>query len=228
MFHGVVAPIIHYEQFETLVRRSLISPTISAEILHMYNIDTNQEASELQAGIYSFLTDVEFGIPVERARRQLSAPVESDSHTSQRAKVTSYRIQFGNPFPGVWYGMAQHCVDLIYIYDCFHDHLRMMDQALNASVGFESTHNALVQQLQSHWIDFITSDTKVDDMNDIGCEGNLFITYGKNRLLRVNEISENEEFLVRKKRFDVLERFWPDTLKLAQAILVGPTQGQLD
>lgn len=37
-------------------------------------------------------------------------------------------MRFGNPFPGPFHGVAHHCVDLIYIFDCYRGYLEQADR----------------------------------------------------------------------------------------------------
>ena len=120
-------------------------------------------------------------------------PIIKNSTTAQL-----YRVQMGNPFPGPNYGVAHHCVDLIYLFDAFHDDLAAQDRQ-DAGTRKGASNAALRQEMQSAWADFIVGDVK-DIREDEA------VVYGKDRIGRMENLREDLKWVERRRRFDLIGR----------------------
>ena len=107
-------------------------------MLDSYGIAAKLSGDDLNDTITRFFTDATFSHPLDCARNSLLSqqPAEKTRFTPektpwptvyQHTTVQSYRIKFGNPFPGQCYEVAQHCVEVIYLFDAFHDHMILVD-----------------------------------------------------------------------------------------------------
>ena len=123
--------------------------------------------------------------------------VKADGTSARPTAVQSYRVKFGNPFPGINSGKAQHCVDLIYIYDCFEEALREVDKALPTGAV---TNASLVERIQADWIRFITAPSTGDQYG-------LATVYDVDRTTVTVSMTKNREFTDRKARFDLLDSY---------------------
>lgn len=108
--------------------------------------------------IYLLLTDVIFGVPTQDPCEMLGL---------LGASVNSYYFRSGLPFPGPFFGKAIHCVDLIYVYDCFHEALQSVDERDYGSncVAHLVTYRTLVNTAQTNTVHFITSPIRTDTNN---------------------------------------------------------------
>lgn len=159
--------------------------------------------AQLHEAILQFLSDMQFGNPVQLAREELmswdlSKTKDTADGTSARSTaVQSYRVKFGNPFPGINYAKAQHCVELIYIYDCFAEALRDADKTLPAQAV---THASLVERIQADWIRFITAPSTGDQYG-------LATVYDVERTAVTVSMVSDRDFSERKARFDLLNSY---------------------
>jgi hypothetical protein len=89
-----------------------------------------------------YLTDVMIGWPLYQARKffasyrqqrraeaELVGTHDGRIHTWSDLGIQAYRIKFGNPFPGPNKGLAHHCVELVYQFDTFREHLQATDES---------------------------------------------------------------------------------------------------
>ena len=127
---------------------SYSSPAACKEIMTAYDIIADIPRRELIHRIGKFLSDAVFSFPVYRARNsfvnrhpKIPNSVVQGNHLEDTTMVPysdnplhtgihSYRIKFGNPFPGEQFNVAQHCVELIYLFDAFHEDLERADHHL--------------------------------------------------------------------------------------------------
>jgi carboxylesterase type B len=107
-------------------------------IFDEYGIDFD-DRGKLEAGLADFLTDVAFALPIAKL---------CDTWPADRP-LYRYRCTRGNPFIGSHtYGHAHHCVDLIYIFNCFQ---KEMKRASPESQKYAEDWGQI-------WIDFITGN----------------------------------------------------------------------
>lgn len=171
---------------------------------------------QLHEGILQFLSDVQFSNPVQKAREELMSwdisetKGISESGSPRPTAVQSYRVKFGNPFPGINYAKAHHCVDLIYVFDCFGEALRDADKTLLAGVA---THSSLVDRMQADWIRFITAPSTGDQYG-------LATVYDVDRTAVTVSMALDRNFVEMKARLDLLDS---DSLAAQQAVkeLIG-------
>lgn len=216
---------IHHEQIAHLQTSDQIydifEPTIEStlardELFQAYGIGSSLPSPVLRERLTRLFSDIEFGLPVHRARKDLSennrticsditAQETSRTHCVVPNVVRSYRVSFGNPFRGFSHNIAHHCVDLIYIYDCFHDALAVADRRTPAN-NVVASNLDLVDVVQRFWIDFITNH------NDGELEGEIdrcwATVFGADRRARLVKMDTDPEWVERSRRFDVLSKYW--------------------
>jgi hypothetical protein len=132
----VAANIQSVADLRAIFEERYTSPSLAKKVLESYGLMSEISQTQLTDRITDFLTDVTFTYPVNCARRFLagqqpqSGNVESHqaSKVYQRTTVLSYKIKFGNPFQGPCCQVAQHCIELIYLFDAFHDHMALVDE----------------------------------------------------------------------------------------------------
>lgn len=119
--------ICDIEDIRALLEKHAASAAAVRELLDIYKIVPALPTAALREHVLTFISDVMFKLPVYELRRSLCRLKTARSKTGSVA-LRTYRIDFGNPFPGLSYGIAHHCVELIYLFDCFHDYLAAVDQ----------------------------------------------------------------------------------------------------
>lgn len=132
-----------FDDIRSIFAAAYRSPKNLDEVLALYQLGPQISIEGLRHRLLQFLSDVMFNYPIYEARdflvahRTKKTPVgttddfthglESDSEKNGKHGVHFYKINFGNPFPGADFGVAHHCVDLIYLFDAFHDDLKKAD-----------------------------------------------------------------------------------------------------
>lgn len=207
-----------FEHLSEQLSAGVESKEFLEDLYQAYGFEPDTPPAELRKRVLQLLTDIQFGYPVQCARQELrdwEVPrdklTESPTITRSTA-VHSYRMSVGNPFPGPRQGIAQHCVDLIYIYDCFADALRVADEALPAKAP---TNAALVDRVQENWIRFITAPS-LDSQ-----AGNATV-YGSDRTTSTIHMDSDRTWTDRMHRFHILGRHWRSAQQAMQAI-TGPS-----
>lgn len=99
------------------------------EVMQAYGLTETASAEELRKGIVTFLSDSLFEAPVHHLRQSLS--VSSRSLAALRLRL--FHVSIGNPFQGPLHGTSHHCVDLIYLFEAFHDALVDADRGIAVS-----------------------------------------------------------------------------------------------
>lgn len=185
----------------------------------IYRLEAGMSAASLHEQIFRFLSDIQFGYPVQQAREDLMTwenSVKKLSHQNSASdvhpiQVHSYRVEVGNPFPGPNHNVAHHCVDIIYIYDTFHDALRAVDVASPTN----GTNNAeLVNWIQTDWITFIAAPS----MNETK---DLATIYSSDHKAKVVNISLDKDWLDRKRRFDFISQYTNAARQAAKIVTGG-------
>lgn len=159
--------------------------------------------ADLHEQIFQFLSDIQFGCPDQIAREELmgwelsTQKSASGTKNARPTAVQSYRVSVGNPFPGINHGKAHHCVDLLYIYNCFADAMHAVDETLPAGAV---TNAALVDRVQADWVRFITAPSP---SNQYG----LATVYGADKTASIVEMASNQTWVARKGRMDFLQKY---------------------
>jgi carboxylesterase type B len=198
-----VSDIGTFEQLNARLTSNFKSTEFVNKFYRAYGLEPNMPVAQLHERILQFLSDMQFGKPVQLAREELmdwdlsKTKVTANSTSARPTAVQSYRVKSGNPFPGINYGKAQHCVELIYIYDCFEKALRDVDKALPAGAV---TNASLVERIQADWIRFITAPSTGDQYG-------LATVYDLDRTAVTVSMASDREFTERKARFDLLDRY---------------------
>ncbi|KAJ5320723.1 carboxylesterase [Penicillium atrosanguineum] len=128
-------------------------PVSTKEILNEYGLTPETDEETFRQGLVQLITDLIFGFPVHWAQTQFQT---YQAKNVLPTTVQKFRVEIGNPFPGPLQGLAHHCVELIYLFDAFHD-------ALAGVTGYTQDLHQLsyvdvVQVLQSHWIGFVVGE----------------------------------------------------------------------
>lgn len=195
-----------------------LSPSVANEIWAAYNLTPLSPSAAVRKSVLCFATDSQFAYPVDMARAEFSSKATPmvPSVNGQLPRLTetrSFRFNAGNPFQGKNHGVAHHCVDLIYIYDCFHDALADVDRseaASEVSVASMASNASLVSAVQDRWIDFIVNDT-VEGKEEV-C-----ITFETDRTTQERIMAEDIDWVAQRKRFAVLAKHH----EAARRILMG-------
>jgi hypothetical protein len=106
--------------------------------------------------------------------------------------------------------VAHHCVDLIYIFDCFYDHLSRADR--DAVHSDARSNQDLVQDMQSQWIGFISDDDVEDGQED------LATVYGPDRRQEAVSMATDPEWAERRQRLNILAKHWQESVTAANLI----------
>ncbi|BCS04223.1 uncharacterized protein AKAW2_80024S [Aspergillus luchuensis] len=213
-----VNKIRDYEHLSEQLYAGVESREFLEQLYQAYGFRPDTSSTELRKRVLQMLTDIQFGYPVQCARQELKdweVPMEkiTESPTVPRpTAVHSYRMSVGNPFPGPRQGIAQHCVDLIYIFNCFADAISVADEALPAEAP---TNAALVDRVQEDWIRFITAPSPDFET------GNATV-YGSDRTTSTVHMDSDQTWTDRLHRFQVLGRRWRSAQQAIQAI-TGPS-----
>ncbi|PYH96659.1 alpha/beta-hydrolase [Aspergillus ellipticus CBS 707.79] len=214
---GEVGKIKSFEQLRERLEGEVESREFLESLYRAYDFKSNLSATDLQDRALQFLTDIQFGYPVQRSREELIGwEVSGDrksrvAENARRTAVQSYRMRVGNPFPGPIHGKAHHCVDLIYIYDSFAEALRQADTTLPA----KSVPNAaLVERVQEDWIRFITAPS-------VSSQDGFATVYGQDRTATSIDTMSDSEWAKRKDRFNLLERNHHSALQAIKALAGG-------
>ncbi|CAK7200301.1 hypothetical protein SEUCBS139899_002992 [Sporothrix eucalyptigena] len=182
-----------------------LAPAALDELWTAYNLSGPGPQDGFAKGFRTFVTDAQFASPVDCARAAFSVGADQkrqrlDGQPARSTETRSFLFKTGNPFPGPNHGVAHHCVDLIYIYDCFHDALTDVDHASAASTapaGPLASNGLLVQHVQTQWVSFIVDDT-------VRGSEQVCTTFETDRTASERMMSEDPEWTLRRKRFAVL------------------------
>ncbi|KAJ5959868.1 alpha/beta-hydrolase [Penicillium vulpinum] len=203
MHYSQVTEIKSFDEFKVLLEANVSSKDFLDKFYQVYSLQDDMALADLHKQIFQFLTDIQFGYCVQTAREELmgwepSAQKSASDTTSARpTAVQSYRMSVGNPFPGINHEKAHHCVDLLYIYDCFADAMRAVDETLPA----EATANAaLVDRVQADWVRFITAPSPSD-------QHEMATVYGADRTASVVDMALDQTWVERKSRMDFLHNY---------------------
>lgn len=189
-----ISKIQSYSEIQSIVEQAYASQSTPNAVLQAYHLAPETPLPDLHLALIQFMTDTKFGLPVHNARCSLAS--SSNDEEGHPTAVQSYRIQYTNPFSGPLSTLAHHCVDLLYIFDAFHEHL--------AQVG-DKTNQVLVEAMQKHWIDFIWDGCR-SRTSECGVKEDEITVYGKDRIAVVKSLKMDEECLERERRFELLGR----------------------
>jgi hypothetical protein len=139
---------------------------------------------------------------------------DEERRTRPRAAILKeYSVQYGNPFPGPSFGIAHHCVDLIYLFDAFHSFLAEADKKeaeVKIHDGGEKfvysalrSNRELTVQMQGDWIKFITGEMTGVKSDDPSLK--MMRVYGQDRCVR-EESLDAEAWVEKRKKFKILGR----------------------
>ncbi|OJJ44589.1 hypothetical protein ASPZODRAFT_696556 [Penicilliopsis zonata CBS 506.65] len=208
-----IAHVKSFSHLESLL--TSLSPPVARsvieELLSQYEITPTTPLPDIHKRMFQLATDYQFGSPVHAARKELSLVASDQIRPLDGSKVfpievRSFRVQTGNPFPGVNRNFAHHCVDLLYIYDCFYVDMDKTDK-LEESTGTRpqgwASNRSLVADFQRNWTDFIV-DESVNGSEEIAT------VYGVDRKTHQKRTTEDPEWIRMTERFEVVQRNFED------------------
>jgi hypothetical protein len=204
---------------DRLTARGLLEEAFWEDFCDRYSLKATMPVASLHEQIFHFLSDIQFGYPVQQAREDLMAwetsaknlPEQKSTSDVRPIQVHSYRAEFGNPFPGPNHGIAHHCVDLIYLYDAFHDALRAIDVA-SPTNGIRNAE--FVNRIQTDWITFIAAPS-------INETKGLATIYSYDCKAKVVNMSSDKDWLDRKRRFDLINQYTVSARQVAKIVTGG-------
>lgn len=191
------------------------------KILDIYELKPGISMTELHDSLYRLFTDTLFAIPALHAVRKLQ---EQDFHNA--LCLQQYDFNTGNPFPGQFHGKANHCVDLIYLFDCFHDALREVDRTESAEQNIKTITNStrlrknteLVDDMQSIFIDFIHSNFSGGFVGPpVGSPKTIVVD--TDRGLSLQDPLTNVRLQERESRVKRLETVWESACSIVSVIV---------
>lgn len=225
-FKFPVDRIKSFEELRLLFENEYPSITASKEILAAYKLGSGVPLPVLHDRLTRFLSDVFFCYPTHQARNFFTSfrQMKGILHPS----VQLYKVKFGNPFPGRNKGVAHHCVELIYLFNAFHDDLKRVDEVdelfsqgseTSSSVhatGAESptkspdvpamkTNIELAHEIQDRWIRFIFDNDVSRTSGQLDGVDQILV-YGKDRTFRMESLNHDAEWVEQRNRFEILEK----------------------
>ena len=186
------------------------------------------------------LTDMQFSYPLFVAQKFFSPTQNATSVKSfHETTVEMYTMKFGNAFPGPNFGIAHHCVDLIYIFDAFHEYITQADEeeakdasstATSSDSGYQSSNSPssesqekelrsnleLRKEIQQKWIDFIVGGKS--DAVKTAPEGSVLV-YGTDRISRVLSTHEDASLKAQRDCFELIERHYGEMQTVTNPIV---------
>ncbi|RAH77241.1 alpha/beta-hydrolase [Aspergillus japonicus CBS 114.51] len=209
------------ESFEQICDRSAVAglpEEFCNDFYTAYCLRSGMSKESLHEQVYRFLSDIQFGYPVQRCREELMG-WENSGHSGldeelfpRPTRVQSFRMAVGNPFPGSNHGKAHHCVDLIYIYDCFEKALREADKLLPPSTVSNAS---LVDRVQTDWINFITGSRSAI------YEPGFATVYQPDRTATTVDMALDEVWVDRKSRLSLVDKYPKEARQVANILSGG-------
>lgn len=201
-----------YQQAKLIFQEAYSSESDARAALQAYGIRPEVSVFGLHQSLVEFITDVKFGYSIFSAHRELSTLRAGHDVQYQRPSTSQlYRVKFGNPFPGPRRSDAHHCVDLIYLFDAFHDDLDAEDQRPVQSTASVSN-STLRDEIQAVWIEFIAGNIK-DSRED-----KLFV-FGQDRTLRTESLTDDPEWMEKGRKFEMIGQHRHEAAKVMEKIL---------
>lgn len=190
-----------FEEIQSLLHSNLSDKAVT-EFCQVYPLDGALPIVSLRRQITQFLSDFAFGRPVHLALEEM----RNNSSSHPTISVRPFRVKYRNPFQGHEQAVSHHCVELIYVFDAFHEALREVD----AKAG-SSKHAELVCAVQKHWTEFITGSDKLGIAND------NTIVWDSNGKTTV-KTSEHPDIISRLQRFRTLDNMGAQASALFNAL----------
>lgn len=193
-----------------------------ARILQVYEIKPDISTGDLHHGLYRLLTEVLFTIPAQHGFRDFA---KRDARRS--VYLRNYIFETGNPFTGPFYKRANHCVDLIYAFDCFHDDLRRVDQeeadcvntrGVDGNQRSARTNAEMVDDLQMRFIDFVYYDPPQEDPK-LGVKNVETILYDQGRRSRIIDTTVDTRSADDQTRYDAVLESWAIAEAIVSAVI---------
>lgn len=237
IFERQICKIKSFEEIRSIFHDTFASPDSADDLLRAYGIFPGLSVDDLHSAIARFLSEFFFSYPIFRAYNFFNnhQPTEktngtlgkgelhsaSRSEVFQRTVVDSYKIKFGNPFDGPYKGMAHHCVELIYLFDAFHDDLLRADKsALPSKVKF--TNAELKEEIQKQWISFIADDhAKAFEEQGLHAKESRITVYGTDRRPVIESLDSDTEWIEQRVRFSLVAKH-ADEILLATNRITNP------
>ncbi|CAK7223978.1 hypothetical protein SBRCBS47491_005391 [Sporothrix bragantina] len=119
--------------------------TLRAELLQSYGLTASATNEELQQGLMVLMSDAMFEVPCHISGKALRAQQQllPNGQAGAIGQVQTFHVKTGNPFSGPFEGVAHHCVELIYLFEAFHDAFVEADNG-NARPYIDPSKEALI------------------------------------------------------------------------------------
>lgn len=192
------------------------------KILQVYDIEPDLSTDNLHHGLYQLLTEVLFTIPAQHGFRDLA------KRGSRRSVcMRNYIFETGNPFAGPFHQRANHCVDLIYLFDCFHEDLRRVDREeaeCMKTIGVEydnrptRTNAEMVDDLQMKFIHFVCCDPP-HVYPELGVKIVETILYDQDRRSRIIDTTVGSGFANDQLRYKIVLESWTTAQAIVSAVI---------
>ncbi|KAH7139897.1 para-nitrobenzyl esterase [Dactylonectria estremocensis] len=118
-----------WDIIKPIFTRTYADPVLRSKILHAYGFNDSSSENDTLQSLHRFLNESTFELSVSLARTSLRNRRRVEGRPEGKT-VHSFHVEFGNPFPGPGQGISHHCVELIYLFEAFHDALALADQGI--------------------------------------------------------------------------------------------------
>ncbi|KAF2966150.1 hypothetical protein GQX73_g7433 [Xylaria multiplex] len=231
---GYLQEDIDLERLQRIFAESYGTSAAGTLVLEAYGLVEGCAQSVLRTNFERFLSDAKFDLPIYILRTTLST--QRRAGHGDATGVQPYSIEFGNPFPGPKKGCAHHGVEMIYLFDAFHDALADADRGVfrpypEPSVQISALHKResiepkidnepeahavanldLVRSIQDHWLGFIVGKLA----QKVG-EGEVLV-WDKDRRPRVERLADDPKWISRIDRLKLLGKDIPSIRKHAMS-----------
>jgi hypothetical protein len=194
---------------QDIFAKSYPSVQAAAEVLEGYDLVGGHSQDDVAAGLERFHSDAVFDLGIYRARTLLCA--ERRAKHGDANSIQPYHVEFGNPFPGPKRGCAHHGVDMIYMFDPFHDTFSSTGDVILEEQA-ASLHVDLVKKVQDRLIGFI-----VGNLIQKVTEDEIFV-WGNDGSSRIEKLAKTSKWVDRIDRLKLLEKDIPSMLKVLRAL----------
>lgn len=254
IFTRELSSLMGYEDVRTPFSKWCATSSTAERAMELYGLTPDVSLDIIRDRLCRFFQEIHFSYPLSMAYKVISQNQNTkDAKAPARTPpifhdttAERYKINFGNPFPAPIHGISHHCVDLIYIFNAFHDHLLQADKSSKASPGSEyqsdeglvpkfkepspvypdnvsRANDDLRKEIQEKWINFIVDDHTKSDGGD-----NKVLLYGRDRVSRKVVADEDSSYMEQLKRFEFVGEHISEMQAVFKAITGSTSSGRSD
>ncbi|KAH8666578.1 para-nitrobenzyl esterase [Xylariales sp. PMI_506] len=201
-----------FETTKQIFKSAYTDTALVEEVMASYGFVESATPEELKVSLGRFISDSMFDFPMFHARSALIEDRIARFGTAD--SIQPFHIEFGNPFPGRFHDYSHHCLDLIYVFDAFHNALADADKGIInpypalpegqkpvlSDGKYTRSNIELAYELQDQWLGFIVGKP----VHRVG-EDEILV-WGKDRSTRVDKMTTEPRWIEKKKRFDLLRK----------------------